>query len=115
MKFYLLVFLLVALGQMGRVKYYLGIWLALAIGLLNHHVPVLSGLLITHFAGCFIAGATFYLIAKEGNSFYKTALLLGSFYAAKARAVQATSEEFAAPGDPLVITLLLGGSSCSCI
>ena len=112
MKFYLLVFLLVALGQMGRVKYCLGIWLALAIGLLNHHLPLVSGLLIAQYAGCFIAGATFYLIAKEGNSFYKTVLLLGSFYAVQARAVQATAEaveELLAPGSPLVIVLVLGG------
>ena len=115
MKFYLLIFLLVALGQIGRIKYYLGIWLALTIGLFDHHVPVVSGLLIAHIAGCFIAGATFYLIAKEGDSFYKTALLLGSFYAAQMQAVLATSEEFAAPGKPMVISSCWADSSCSCI
>jgi peptidoglycan/LPS O-acetylase OafA/YrhL len=111
MKFYLLVFLLVAFGQIGRVKHYLGLWLALTLWLLHHHMPVLGGLLIAQHAGCFIGGATFYLIAKEGNSFYKTALLVGSFYVAQARAVQATIEAVDGVnslGQPLVIILILG-------
>ena len=46
------------LGQMGRVKYYLGLWLAVTIALSHHHVPVVSGLLMAQYSGCFIAGAT---------------------------------------------------------
>ena len=77
MKFYLLVFLLVALGQMGRVKYCLGIWLALAIGLLNHHLPLVSGLLIGEYAGCFIAGATFLPDCQRGQQFLQDRIAPG--------------------------------------
>lgn len=111
MKFYLLVLVLMLCGQLRNVKHYLGLWLALTLWFLDHRVPVLSGLLIAPYAGCFIAGATLYLIARDGNSVYKSVLLLGSFFAAQVRAVRATTaavDGVCSPGDPLVITLVLG-------
>ena len=79
LKFYALVFLLVLFGQVRHVKVYLGAWLAAALWLSVHHHRALGGLLIPEYAGYFIAGATFFLIAREGNSAYKTVLLVASY------------------------------------
>jgi len=79
LKFYGLVFLLVLFGQVRHAKAYLGAWLGAALWLSVHHHRALGAVLIPEYAGYFVAGATFFLIAREGNSPYKTVLLAASY------------------------------------
>jgi len=92
LKFYALVFLLVFFGQVHRVKLYLGAWLGAATWLSVHPSGPLRGLLIPDYAGYFIAGATLFLIAKEGNSAYKTVLLAASYLLTVRYALAATPD-----------------------
>src|SRR5678809_433623 len=74
-QFYFVVFLMLLFRQMHRVKALLGIWLCLYTASTIHPVPVVSFLLIPHWAPYFIAGAMFFLISREGLSAYKLGVL----------------------------------------
>jgi len=80
LKFYFLVFCLLALRQFGRLKPLLGIWFAGAVIFHFHSVKCLHFLLMPDFAAYFIAGAAFYLAYREGWSPYKVFLVLGAFF-----------------------------------
>lgn len=92
MKFYALMALLMVLRQLPHIRYYLGAWLAAALWLFVRRQTGLSGILMPQYAACFVAGATYYLIAQEGNSGYKTVLLVVSYVLAVANAVRTTAQ-----------------------
>jgi peptidoglycan/LPS O-acetylase OafA/YrhL len=71
MKFYLLVFLVLLFKQIGRAKHLLGAWLGAWIISTLWPIKFVSWFLIPEFAPYFIAGAMFFLIAREGLDFYK--------------------------------------------
>jgi peptidoglycan/LPS O-acetylase OafA/YrhL len=87
-QFYALVFLTLALGQIGRAKEILGVWLALYIIVTIWPVKVLSHLLIPEFAPYFIAGAMFFLVSREGLSWYKGLIIAVCLVAVAVQAVR---------------------------
>jgi len=74
-QFYALVFLGLLLRQINHAGRLLGIWLALYVASTIHPIKFVSFLLIPHFAPYFIAGATFFLISRDGVSLYKLAVI----------------------------------------
>jgi peptidoglycan/LPS O-acetylase OafA/YrhL len=78
-RFYVLVFLLLVLGQIGRVKPLFGAWLVLYVITTVHPLPILTTLLLPGAAPYFIAGAMLYLISREGLSPYKVALIVACY------------------------------------
>ncbi|WP_421862706.1 acyltransferase family protein [Motiliproteus sp.] len=76
MQFYLIVLVLIQTGLIRRLNLFLGVWLGLTIA--SDYLPFpawLKTLLIASWSYYFIAGATFYLIRKQGLSVYRLALL----------------------------------------
>lgn len=64
-KFYLLIAILIAIGQIHRAEWCLYAWLALSA---IHAVMPLpgAGVIILQYASCFVAGALFYFIRSDG-------------------------------------------------
>jgi peptidoglycan/LPS O-acetylase OafA/YrhL len=95
MKFYVMVYAVLALGQIHHAKQLLGIWLLLYVATVAFHIRHLPALLIPEYAPYFIAGAMFFLIAKEGASVYKLAVIAVSYATAvwQIRPVLATAGE----------------------
>jgi peptidoglycan/LPS O-acetylase OafA/YrhL len=79
LKFYLLVSLAMLSGQMRRVHVLLGIWLGVYVVNMIWPLRFVSFFLIPTYAPYFIAGATFYLMYREGRSLYKLSLLVSCF------------------------------------
>jgi peptidoglycan/LPS O-acetylase OafA/YrhL len=68
-RFYLLVFIVLMFRQIARMQIFLAAWIV--VSLLLHpfvDMPVLQYIFITDYSSYFIAGATFYLIWKNGVS-----------------------------------------------
>jgi peptidoglycan/LPS O-acetylase OafA/YrhL len=76
LKFYFLVFLVLAIRQIHRMGYFLGLWLLASI-LLSFSRPhgVLVFFLFPEWSSYFIAGATFFLIYRDGLNLYKTLVI----------------------------------------
>ena len=111
-QFYALVFLVLLIGQIKRVPMLLGIWLALYVASAIHPIKYVSFLLIPHYAPYFIAGATFFLISREGASFYKVAVLAvcyGLILHDGIRSVAAVSGHYHTPFSPVVVGAVLTG------
>lgn len=70
-RFYVLVLLILAIRQMHRAQEILGLWLLLDLVVFFHPVSHVSFLLVPGFAPYFIAGAMFFLIARDGPSPYR--------------------------------------------
>ncbi|HET9953863.1 MAG TPA: acyltransferase [Polyangiaceae bacterium] len=79
MKFYVLIFLVLAFGQLRRIKQLLGFWLLATVAATLWPMRYVFFLLIPEYAPYFIAGATFYLVSKEGPSLYKLGLLVSCY------------------------------------
>jgi peptidoglycan/LPS O-acetylase OafA/YrhL len=79
MQFYFMVFLALKLRLIGRTKEILGIWLAAYAACALLHIRYLPILLIPSYAPYFVGGAMFFLIAREGVSPYKLAVVGASF------------------------------------
>ncbi len=77
LKFYFLIFVILAFRQARRIRYWLGLWLAASI-FLSFQAPhgVARFFLFPEWSSYFIAGATFFLIYRHGPSFYKLFLLI---------------------------------------
>ena len=75
LKFYFIIFGLIIFKQIKRVKYYLGLWLLLAVVMTFYDVKYLGFFLFPEWSYYFIAGACFYLIHKEGKKPYFFVLL----------------------------------------
>lgn len=76
LKFYFLIIILVSLRQIRYIKYYLGAWLALTIILSEYQIKYLDFFLFPDWSCYFIAGACFYLVHREGKSFYNLFLIV---------------------------------------
>jgi peptidoglycan/LPS O-acetylase OafA/YrhL len=92
LKFYALVFLVLLLGQMGRVKALLAVWLASYAVCTFWHVKYVSALLIPEFAPYFIAGAFFFLIWQEGASLYKGLMIAACLALIEVQSLRDTAE-----------------------
>ena len=89
LKFYFMVFLLIIFKQVHNIKYFLGLWLIIAILLdFTGVIPVVSAVFIPDWAAYFIAGATFYLIRHEGISPYYVLLVFCSYLLAVNNAIE---------------------------
>lgn len=82
LKFYLLVGVLMACGQLPVIERYLGVWLAVCALHTAFPVAAIEYALIPQYGAFFIAGAVFFLVHQQGFSRYRIALLLGSFMVA---------------------------------
>ncbi len=95
MRFYLLVLIVLLLGQMGRVRELLGFWLILVLIQSKWPVPYAGFFLITDYAPYFIAGAMFYILHKDGVSLYSL-FIIGITYGLAIRAAIGKAAEMAA-------------------
>jgi peptidoglycan/LPS O-acetylase OafA/YrhL len=68
MQFYAFVAIVLAFGKIHKAQLFLTVWLGLVSMLDLLHIEKFRFLLITNYAGFFIAGATFYLIWTKGLS-----------------------------------------------
>jgi peptidoglycan/LPS O-acetylase OafA/YrhL len=110
LRFYLYIFALLCVRQIQHVKYYFGFWLVAAgvatwipTGFARHFI-------MPEFAPYFIAGAMFYLIHREGASWYKTAVIAVSYILATVQSASRTaqlSEQFDTPISALVVAIAL--------
>jgi peptidoglycan/LPS O-acetylase OafA/YrhL len=80
LKFYFLIFLVLAIRQAGRIGYLLGAWLVASI-LLSLQAPggILRFFLFPEWSSYFIAGAMLFLIHREGPSLYKFCVIAGCY------------------------------------
>ena len=78
-RFYFLMFLVIIFRQLRRVQYLLAAWLIVSLLLWVYPVRSLHLMFLPRYSAYFIGGAVCYLIHKEGNSFYKTALFISSY------------------------------------
>ena len=80
LKFYFLIFLMLALRQTHRMAFLLGLWLAASI-FLSFRPPhgIARFFLFPEWSSYFIAGATFFLIHRHGPSLYKMVLIIGCY------------------------------------
>ena len=88
-RFYFLVSLALAAGLIGRVNLLLGVWLGLYVVLTARPIHVLSALVIPEWGPYFIAGAMFYLVWREGMSWYRGSVI-ALCYVITARAAAAS-------------------------
>lgn len=111
LKFYFLIFLILAIGQVHRIRYWLGAWLLASIGLsLRSPHGILRFFLFPEWSSYFIAGAMFFLIHREGLSAYKLLVILGCYILSLAYALDLPPSAAAGVGfevnHPLLILLL---------
>ncbi|RVU83374.1 acyltransferase [Leucothrix sargassi] len=75
-KFYLLIFVLLVLGQIQRIEWYLAGWLALTVATVLLPIPkIITFLFLTEWSSYFIAGAVFYLVKQHGLTVYRSIML----------------------------------------
>jgi peptidoglycan/LPS O-acetylase OafA/YrhL len=79
MKFYLLVFVVLLFKQIRHAKIILTVWLVVYAVHVFHPIKYVGFFLLPDNAPYFIAGAMFYLVAKEGVDLWKGAVLLGCY------------------------------------
>lgn len=110
LQFYFLVFIVLLLGQMHRVKYFLGLWLFLTIITSTWHIKYVHFFLIPDYAAYFIAGALFYIISIEGVSFYKILLIVVSFVVSLAgdlKSLAGLERHFQTQYSAVVVTIVI--------
>ena len=80
LKFYFLIFLLLAFRQAQRMGYFLGLWLGASI-FLSFQAPhgVARFFLFPEWSSYFIAGATFFLVYRQGPSIYKLVSIIACY------------------------------------
>lgn len=79
LRFYLLIFLLLALKKIHHAETFLIVWLVISFVLEIKPVAALETLFITDYAAFFIAGATCFLIWAESLSLKKVLMLLSAW------------------------------------
>lgn len=79
LRFYALVFVVLALRQIGRTQLILTLWLAASVALQFLPSGKLQTLLVSDYAALFIAGATAYLIHAQGPSLGRLSLFGGAW------------------------------------
>lgn len=88
MRFYLLVAIVLALGQIHRIEPLLAFWLAISIAMEFLALDAVRRVFITAYAGYFVAGATFYLVWAKGLSATRMALIGASWLLVVRQALQ---------------------------
>jgi peptidoglycan/LPS O-acetylase OafA/YrhL len=78
-KFYLLVFLALILGTIHRAEILLGLWLIATLVLAKWHISYVSYFLIPDYSPYFIVGAMFYIIHRNGISFFRILIVISSY------------------------------------
>lgn len=112
LRFYFLVFLLIAFGQLKRTELYMGAWFIVTCYLLLSDANnIFTLLLFPRWSFYFIAGALFYQIYANGPSRYRTGLItlcfVGAVWQSRGQLPVAASR-YGTELDPLVIALLIG-------
>lgn len=80
LKFYFLIVLILLLKKLNYIKVILFLWVLWSIFFYFTHFPYkLNAILFPTYSSYFVAGAIFFLIKKEGLSFFKILILLTSF------------------------------------
>ncbi|PID45375.1 MAG: acyltransferase [Proteobacteria bacterium] len=80
LKFYALIFVLLVIGQIKRIEWFLAFWLLLtAIAFVLPFPRIITFLFLTDWSAFFIAGALFYLIRQNGLNFFRGIMLWSSF------------------------------------
>src|SRR5207248_309279 len=111
LKFYFLIFLVLASRQIRRINSLLGVWLLTSIGLsLGPPGGIARFFLFPEWSSYFIAGAMFFLIHRHGASPYKLLVIAGCYVLSVGYATNllplhgsASNPEISAP---VLITLL---------
>ncbi len=81
LKFYLLIFLLILFKQIRNIMPWLAVWLVVSIFISHYgHVKYMGVILFPEWSGYFIAGATFFLIRKDGLKSVHIMVLICSCY-----------------------------------
>jgi peptidoglycan/LPS O-acetylase OafA/YrhL len=83
--FYTLIFGLLVIGKISKIKVFLGVWLFLSLMFYAagpDYFQFLRFVLLPNYSAYFIAGAVFFLINAEGLDFYKAFLLVASYFLA---------------------------------
>lgn len=80
LKFYFIIFILLAVDAIDKIKIVLGAWLILILLVPFMDTRLVRFVIFPQWGYYFIAGATFYLIRLEGLSLYKAALIAASFF-----------------------------------
>jgi peptidoglycan/LPS O-acetylase OafA/YrhL len=89
LQFYLLIFLVLTVGQIRRTSYFLGLWLLASIVLsLRPPQGIAHFFLFPEWSSYFIAGATIFLIHREGPSRYKLFVVGGCYVLSVAYAIK---------------------------
>lgn len=88
LRFYALVALVLAVGQIRRAEPLLGIWLLAAIALTAYPVRFVNSVVMQDYAAYFIAGATFYFVWSSGLTRWRVVMLAGCLALAEYHALQ---------------------------
>jgi len=81
LKFYFLIFILFMTKTIKYLQAFLYLWLILSIGSYIDILPYgITFFIFPEFSGYFIAGATFYLISQGSLSFFRTTLVILSYF-----------------------------------
>jgi peptidoglycan/LPS O-acetylase OafA/YrhL len=110
MKFYVLVFLVLLARQIKHAKWILGGWLVAYTISAFHPLRYVSYFLLPEFAPYFIAGAMFYLVAKEGLDIYKVVVLGGCYALATwelTRGLQVVAVKYHTTYNPIIVAAVL--------
>lgn len=75
LKFYILILIILLLGKIAQIEYFLLAWLLIGLLQVILKLPFLEKYLITNFAAFFIAGCVFYRISKNGLSWLRIVML----------------------------------------
>lgn len=105
-KFYCLIALIIAIGQYHRTEWFMYGWLAISVVNAIFPLPVLAGKLILMFAPCFIAGALFYFIYREGSTKLRWLGVAACWILTLKRGVEIVHEQTAHYGVPHSITII---------
>lgn len=80
LKFYALIFVLLIIGQIQRIEWFLAFWLAITAASFLLPLPkIITFIFLTEWSAYFIAGALFYLIRQKGLNVFRGLMLWASF------------------------------------
>lgn len=110
LKFYVMVAVLLAIGQIHHAQRWLVAWLLLSVAVEASGIERLRSMFITNYAAYFIAGATCYLVWLRGASKARVALLLACWAVATWQAVGGLAwfpRQFKQDINPLIVGAII--------
>ena len=114
-KFYALMFLLIAAGQLARIEWFLWLWALACAGYTLHRVEWLDTYLIAAWGAYFVAGAAFYRSCAAGWNLSRAALVLVALGLCIVQARQFAADLAAVHGvafEALVVTIVIASFFC---